>query len=89
MANHVSAKKRAIRNSKRSAINKSQITRLRGFLKKVEQAISAGDKKEAAAALKKAQPAIDKSVSKGLLHKNAAARKMSRLSAKIKALKKA
>lgn len=89
MANHVSAKKRAIRNAKRGQMNKAKTTRLRGFLKKVEQAIAAGDKKEAEAALKKAQPQINKGVSKGLLHKNAAARKMSRLSAKIKALKKA
>jgi small subunit ribosomal protein S20 len=89
MANHISAKKRAVRNAKRAGINKAQNTRLRGHLKKIEQAIAAGDKKEAEAAFKKAHPVINKGVSKGLLHKNAAARKLSRLSAKIKALKKA
>lgn len=89
MANHLSAKKRAVRNAKRAQINKAQNTRLKGFLKKVDQAIAAGDKKEAEAALKKVQPMIQKGVSKGLMHKNLAARKMSRLSAKVKALKKA
>jgi len=87
MANHISAKKRAVRNAKRGSINKAQTTRLRTYLKKVEQAIAEGAKKEAQEALKKAQPQISKGVSKGLLHKNTAARKMSRLSAKIKALK--
>ncbi len=89
MATHISAKKRAVRNAKRAALNKAKTSRLRGFLKKVEQAIAAGDKKEAQEALKKAQPHVHKGVAKGLLHKNAAARKLSRLSAKIKALKKA
>ncbi len=89
MANHISAKKRAVRNANRANINKAQTTRMRGYIKKVEQAIAAGDKKEAEAALKKAQPVIIKGVAKGLLHKNAAARKISRLSAKVKALKKA
>jgi small subunit ribosomal protein S20 len=88
MATHVSAKKRAIRNAKRAVLNKSKTSRLRGYLKKVEQAIAAGDRKEAQEALKKAQPHIHKGVAKGLLHKNAAARKLSRLSAKIKAIKK-
>jgi small subunit ribosomal protein S20 len=89
MATHISAKKRAIRNAKRAVLNKSKTTRLRGYLKKVEQAIAAGNRKEAQEALKKAQPHVQKGVAKGLLHKNVAARKLSRLSAKIKALKKA
>ena len=89
MANHISAKKRAVRNAKRGALNKSRTSRLRTTLKKVEVAIAAGNTKDAEEALKKAKPELMKSVSKGLLHKNAAARKMSRLSARIKALKKA
>lgn len=88
MANLISAKKRTIRNKKRAQINKSRTSRLRGYLKKVEQAIAAGDSKAAIDALKKAQPELFKGVAKGTMHKNAAARKMSRLSAKIKALKK-
>lgn len=88
MANHPSAKKRAVRNAKRGAINKARTSRLRTTLKKVELAIAAGNSKDAEAALKKARPEILKGVSKGLLHKNAAARTMSRLSAKIKTLKK-
>jgi small subunit ribosomal protein S20 len=88
MANHISAKKRAVRNAKRGSINKARTTRLRSSLKKVETAIAAGNAKEAQAAFTKARPEILKGVSKGLLHKNAASRKMSRLSAKIKALKK-
>lgn len=89
MANHISAKKRSVRNAKRGATNKAKNTRLKGYIKKIDQAIAAGDKKEAEAAFKKAQPLIQKSVSKGLMHKNTAARKMSRLSARVKALKKA
>jgi small subunit ribosomal protein S20 len=89
MANHISSKKRTVRNAKRAAINKARTSRLRTTLKKVEVAIAAGNTKDAEAALKKAKPEIMKGVSKGLLHKNSAARKMSRLSAKIKALKKA
>ncbi|MCC7304970.1 MAG: 30S ribosomal protein S20 [Alphaproteobacteria bacterium] len=88
MANHISAKKRAIRNAKRSLISKSKLTSLRNSLKKVEQAITAGNAKDADAALKKVQPQIAKGVSAGLITKNAGARKMSRLSARIKALKK-
>jgi small subunit ribosomal protein S20 len=88
MANHLSAKKRAVRNAKRGQMNKARTSRLRTTLKKVEQAINSGNAKDAEAALKKAQPELSKSVSKGLLKKNTAARKMSRLSAKVKALKK-
>ena len=89
MANHASAKKRTRRNDKRAEVNKSRVSRIRTFLKKIEQAIATGNAKEAQTALQNAQPEIAKGVSKGLLHKNTAARKMSRLSAKIKALKKA
>lgn len=89
MANTPSAKKRVRRNARRAEINKSRMSRIRTFLKKVETALGAGDAKQAEAALQAAQPELYRGVAKGLLHKNTAARKMSRLSAHVKALKKA
>ena len=80
MANHKSAKKRIRRNANRAEINKSRISRIRTFLKRVETAIASGDKGAAQTALKEAQPALMRGVSKGVLHKNTASRKMSRLS---------
>ena len=84
MANHKSAKKRIRRNANRAEINKSRISRIRTFLKRVETAIVSGDKVAAQTALKEAQPELMRGVSKGVLHKNTASRKMSRLSAKVK-----
>ena len=84
MANHKSAKKRIRRNANRAEINKSRISRIRTFLKRVETAIASGDKRAAKTALKEAQPELMRGVSKGVLHKNTASRKMSRLSAKVK-----
>ena len=84
MANHKSAKKRIRRNANRAEINKSRISRIRTFLKRVEMAIASGDKEAAQTALKEAQPELMRGVSKGVLHKNTASRKMSRLSAKVK-----
>ena len=89
MANHASAKKRTRRNARRALVNGSRVNRMRTFIKKIELAISAGDAKAADAAFKAAQPEIDRGVAKGVLHKNTAARKLSRLSTRIKALKKA
>ena len=86
MANHKSAKKRIIRNAKRAEINGARIGRIRTFIKKVEAAITAGDKVAADQALRDAQPEIMRGVSRGVLHKNTASRKMSRLSARVKAL---
>ena len=86
MANHKSAKKRIIRNAKRAEINKGRISRIRTFVKKVESAIDLGDKATAQAALKEAQPEIMRGVTKGVLHKNTASRKMSRLSARVKVI---
>ena len=86
MANHKSAKKRIIRNAKRAEINGARIGRIRTFIKKVESAITAGDKAAADSALRDAQPEILRGVSRGVLHKNTASRKMSRLSARVKAL---
>ena len=84
MANNKSAKKRIRRNLARAEINKSRISRIRTFIKKVDTAISVGNAEEAKQALKHAQPEIMRGVSKGVLHKNTASRKMSRLAANVK-----
>lgn len=89
MANHQSSKARIRRNERRSVINGTRRGRIRTFIKKVEAAILAGDLKTAEEALKNAQPEIQRGVSKGILHKNTAARKVSRLSARVRGLKKA
>ena len=88
MANHASAKKRIRTNARRNEINTSRTSRLRTFIKKVETAIIGGDAKAAAEAYKVVQPEILRGVSKNVISKNTAARKLSRLSARIKALKK-
>ncbi len=89
MANHSSAKKRIRRNASKALVNKSRRSRIRTFVKKIELAIAEGDAKLADAALRDAQPEIQRGVSKGILHKNTACRKISRLSMRIKALKAA
>ena len=86
MANTPQAKKRIRRNNKRAEINGARMSRIRTQVKKVEVACSAGDKAAAEAALKVAQPELAKGVAKGVLHKNTAARKMSRLSKRVAAL---
>lgn len=86
MAHHKSAKKRIRRNARRAEINRSRISRIRTFVKKVELAISSGDKPAAETALRAAQPELHRGVNKGVLHRNTAARKLSRLSARIKAI---
>jgi small subunit ribosomal protein S20 len=86
MANTPQAEKRIRRNARRQAINKARLSRIRTFVKKVESAIAAGDKAAAEAALKAAQPEIMRGVSKGVLHRNTAARKVSRLSARVTAI---
>ena len=86
MANSPQAKKRARQNEARFAINKMRRSRIRTELRKVEEAIASGDKDAAAAALKAAQPELMRGVTKGVFHKNTAARKMSRLSSRVKAL---
>ena len=86
MAQHQSAKKRIRRNEKRRVINHARISRVRTFVKKVELAIASGDKDAAAAAFKLAQPELHRGVSRGLVPKNTASRKLSRLSKGIKAL---
>jgi small subunit ribosomal protein S20 len=86
MANTPQAKKRIRRNATRLTINHSRISRIRTFIKAVESAIQSGKKKDAAEALKKVQPEIAKGVSRGVIHKNTAARKISRLSKRVASL---
>jgi len=86
MANTPQAKKRIRRNSKREVINHSRIGRIRTFIKAVESAISTGKKKDAADALKAVQPEIARGVARGVIHKNTAARKVSRLSKRVASL---
>jgi small subunit ribosomal protein S20 len=86
MAHHASAKKSIRQTERRSAVNRARISSVRSLIKKVETAIDAGDKKVAAEALKAAQPVIHRGVRAGVLHRNTASRKLSRLSARIKTL---
>lgn len=86
MANSLQAKKRARQNERRFAVNKARRSRIRTYLRKVEEAIDSGDKDAAQAALRAVQPELMRGVTKGVFHKNTAARKMSRLSARVKAL---
>lgn len=86
MANTSQSKKRARQNERRYAVNKARRSRIRTYLRKVEEAIASGDKDAAAEALKVAQPELMRGVTKGVFHKNTAARKMSRLSARVKAI---
>ena len=86
MANSPQAKKRARQNERRFAFNKARRSRIRTFLRKVEEAIASGDKDAASTALQQAQPELMRGVSKGILHKNTVARKMSRLSSRVKAI---
>jgi len=86
MANTKSAEKRIRTTARRTAINRSRVSRIRTFMKKVELAIASGDKSAAAEAFKAAQPEMMRGVSKGVLHQNTVSRKLSRLSARIKAL---
>ena len=86
MANSLQAKKRARQNERRFAVNKARRSRIRTFLRKVEEAIAGGNAEIAREALKNAQPELMRGVTKGVIHKNTAARKMSRLAARVKAL---
>jgi len=87
MANHKSAKTRIRRNERRAVINGNRMSRIRTFVKKVMVAIESGDAKQADEALRAAQPELQRGAAKGVLNKKTVARKMSRMSARIKALK--
>ena len=86
MANSPQSKKRARQNLRRLDVNKARRSRIRTVLSKVEEAIASGDKDAATAALRQAQPELMRGVTKGVYHKNTAARKMSRLAARVKAI---
>lgn len=87
MATHQSAEKRIRQTARRATFNRARRGRARDAVKAVEVAIASGDKKKARAAFAQAQPALQRGIKHGVLTKNAVARKMSRLSARIKALK--
>ena len=86
MANTPQAKKRIRRNDRRAEINGARVSRIRTFVKQVEAAIAAGDKETAQTAIRRVQPELLRGVSKGVIHKNTAARKISRLSKRVAAL---
>jgi len=86
MANTPQAKKRIRRNDRRAEINGARVSRVRTFVKKVEAALAAGDKTAATAALVAAQPELFRGVAKGVVHKNTASRKFSRLTKRVAAL---
>jgi small subunit ribosomal protein S20 len=86
MANSPQAKKRARQIERRTAVNKTRKSRIRTFLRKVEEAIESGEKDAAVAALRAAQPELMRGVTKGLFHKNTASRKVSRLASRVKAI---
>ena len=86
MANHKSAEKRIRQIEKRTAINRSRMSRVRTFVKKVETAIASGDKVAAETALRLAQPELHRAITKGVMHRNTVSRKLSRLAIRVNAL---
>ena len=86
MANSPQAKKRVRQTARRTAVNKARRSRIRTFIRKVEEAIASGDQSAARDALTSAQPEIMRGATKGVLHKNTASRKVSRLNHRIKAM---
>ena len=89
MANSPQARKRVRTAERRTAVNRSRRSRIRTFVKKVEAAIASGDHSVAQEAYKSAMPEMQRGVTKGVLHKNTVSRKLSRLSARIKAMQAA
>lgn len=86
MANSPQAKKRIRRNDRRAEINGARVSRIRTFIKQLETALASGDKDQATAAMQKVQPELARGVAKGVVHKNTASRKISRLSKRVAAL---
>lgn len=86
MANTAQSKKRARQSEARYEVNKARRSRIRTFVRKVEEAIASGNAEAAVAALRAAQPELDRGVTKGILHANTVSRKLSRLAARVKAL---
>ena len=86
MANTPQARKRIRRNANRATVNGARVSRIRTFIKQVESALAAGDKDQARTALQQVQPELARGVAKGVVHKNTAARKLSRLTKRVVAL---
>jgi small subunit ribosomal protein S20 len=86
MATHKSAIKRIRQTKRRTEVNRARLSRLRTFVRKIEEAIAKGNKDEAKAALRAAEPELMRGAARGLIHRNTVARKVSRLSARIKAM---
>ncbi len=86
MANTIQSKKRVRQTERRTEVNKARRSRIRTFLRKVEEAIASGNAESARAAFLAAQPELDRGVVKGVIHRNTASRKLSRLSTRVKAL---
>jgi small subunit ribosomal protein S20 len=86
MPHHKSAEKRLRQTEKRTAVNRARMSRVRTFVKKVETAIATGDKAAAQSAFQEAQPELHRATTKGVMHRNTVARKLSRLAAQINAL---
>jgi small subunit ribosomal protein S20 len=83
MANTKSAKKATRRNARRTEVNKNRRSRMRGFVRKVEEAIASGDKSVAGEALRQAEPELMRAAQKGVVHRNTASRKVSRLAQQV------
>ncbi|HWB47290.1 MAG TPA: 30S ribosomal protein S20 [Hyphomicrobiaceae bacterium] len=86
MANTTSAKKAVRQTARRTEVNKSRRSRVKAYMRKVEEALATGDKSAAKAALAAAEPILMRTAQKGIMHKRAASRKISRLSSRVKAL---
>ena len=86
MANHKSAKKRIRQTGRRTEVNRTRVSRIRTFVRKVEEAIASGDKEQASAAFREAQPELMRGATRGVMHQNTVARRLSRLSRRIKAM---
>ncbi len=86
MANTPQAEKRIRRNARRAAINQARVSRIRTYVKRVESALAAGDQAAAQAALRAAEPELMRAVARGVVHRNTASRKISRLSKRVAAL---
>jgi small subunit ribosomal protein S20 len=86
MAHHKSAQKRIRQIERRTQVNRARVSRIRTYVRKVEEAIASGDKEQALSAFREAQPVIMAGVNKRVIHRNTVARKLSRLSIRIKAM---
>lgn len=86
MAHHQSAKKRIRQTARRTEVNRSRLSRIRTYVRKVEEAIASGDKEQAAAAFREVQPELMRGAKNGVIHRNTVARRLSRLSRRIKAM---